>query len=401
MRGYAGTLALCAASCVVAGVACELVLRLVAPQKLMLNVSRWHPYVGFVNMPDFRGVGQTDEFTMMVTTNSHGLRDREFAYEKPCGVIRIGVFGDSFTFGEGVQNSEAYPKVVERLLSRKSDQHETNARVEVINFGIGKTGTSEQYAFYQIEGRRYHLDLVLVGFLARNDFDDNWAGLFRLVDGRLAYNEPAYSTSRQVQDIVYRIPFYRYLAGHSHFVNLIKRAAAVADDTRRLNAASVSVGGGTLTPEALERAYVGLTSRLIRQFRDSVVADGARFEVVNLPARGQLAACRYSGTQGEPAYLSRCARLLEELSGARIDVIDPAPMAPGKEAELHYFPKDGHMTAAGHRVVASAVAQSLTGFLNVRERSSDGTRELMAADGASANPCASAEIDPRDRRRQP
>jgi hypothetical protein len=90
--------------------------------------------------------------------------------------IPHGLFGDSFTFGEGVQNHESYPKILEELLNRTRSPHSQAKAIEVLNFGIGKTGTSHQLAFYQKEGAKYQLDLVIVSFFCGNDFSDNWSG---------------------------------------------------------------------------------------------------------------------------------------------------------------------------------------------------------------------------------
>jgi hypothetical protein len=90
---------------------CEVILRFFYPQRLYYNISQWDPYVGFTYIPNIEGYSKTADYEMYVKINSRGLRDREFPFEKPANTLRIGVFGDSFTFGEGVQNDEAYPKV--------------------------------------------------------------------------------------------------------------------------------------------------------------------------------------------------------------------------------------------------------------------------------------------------
>ena len=93
-------------------------IRVFYPQKLFFNVTQWDPYVGFSNTPSLKGHSRTSEFDMHISINSRGLRDREIDYLKPHHVFRIGLFGDSFTFGEGVQNNETYPKILEELLNR-------------------------------------------------------------------------------------------------------------------------------------------------------------------------------------------------------------------------------------------------------------------------------------------
>ena len=48
-----------------------------------------------------------------VTTNRWGMRDREFDLAKPPGTFRIGLFGESHTFGNGVADEEVYEQLVE------------------------------------------------------------------------------------------------------------------------------------------------------------------------------------------------------------------------------------------------------------------------------------------------
>src|SRR5215472_18770839 len=64
-------------------------------------------------------------------TNSKGLRDREFSYEKPPGRLRIMMLGDSFTVGWGAKFDETFPKRIERMYADRGIQ------AEVINTGVG------------------------------------------------------------------------------------------------------------------------------------------------------------------------------------------------------------------------------------------------------------------------
>ena len=116
----------------------EAIVRIFAPQDLRLNFSQWDEYVGFVNIPGIEGTTVHSDFRMTVRINSKGLRDREFDYKKEKDTYRIGVFGDSFTFGEGVQNNETYPKLLENLLTADQQLSVLGKKIEVLNFGIGK-----------------------------------------------------------------------------------------------------------------------------------------------------------------------------------------------------------------------------------------------------------------------
>ena len=93
----------------------EFLVRIVSPQDIRFSVTQWDEYLGFWHIPDIEGHTKHRDYTMRVKINSKGLRDKEYAYDRPERTIRIGVFGDSFTFGEGVQNHETYAASLERL----------------------------------------------------------------------------------------------------------------------------------------------------------------------------------------------------------------------------------------------------------------------------------------------
>jgi hypothetical protein len=105
----------------------------------------------------------------IIQINSDGFRDREFSVEKPNNTVRIIVLGDSFTFGWGINNSDTYPKVLEKKLN-----NELNAsfHFEVLNFGVSGYNTLEEVRFFKLKGLKYKPDIVIVGYVA-GDLENN------------------------------------------------------------------------------------------------------------------------------------------------------------------------------------------------------------------------------------
>lgn len=349
------TVLLVAASVAISLIFGEIIVRIVSPQKLLLNVTQWDPYVGFVHIPNYEGYSATEDFQVRIRINSNGLRDQEYDYSKPPDIIRIGVFGDSFTFGEGVQNDEPYPKILEQLFRRDERLRQSGVKVEVINFGIGKTGTAHQYAFYQKEGKKYSLDHVILGFLSGNDFTDNWGGVFTLSNDRLIHNATGYSSVRRIQRIVYRIPFYRWLATHSHLVNLLRKAVTLYDDRARMQQAATLQGEvGSAKPD-LELQMCNLTLRIIEEFRKEALQNHSSFLIVHLPERGQKTITRYSNGELIPRYVVLWDALKGSLIERNFDVLDLVPVFSRLPKSRYYFEHDGHMTKWGHQVIAANV----------------------------------------------
>jgi hypothetical protein len=99
------------------------------------------------------------------STNSLGMRDKEYSLTKPANTKRIVVIGDSFAMGSGVSDSENYPTVLEELLG---DNYK-DINIEVLNFGVGGYGLRNYVAVLNEKAMAFDPDLVLIGFCGGND----------------------------------------------------------------------------------------------------------------------------------------------------------------------------------------------------------------------------------------
>ncbi len=95
-----------------------------------------------------------------VQLNSHGLRDREFTYEKTSNTFRIISIGDSYTFGFGADQDKTFSKLLENKLN---EQH-PNKKYEVLNMGVGNYNAIQELAALKQQGLQYHPDHILWNF---------------------------------------------------------------------------------------------------------------------------------------------------------------------------------------------------------------------------------------------
>lgn len=119
--------------------------------------------------------------------NRHGWRDRERGLDKPPGVYRVLVVGDSNVFGLIAPGPAVFTRVLEDRFRAEGKA------VEVLNMGISNWGTDQELEALRREGLAYRPDLVIFHF-STNDLDDNLRQARGFKHGR-------------------RIPFYMELAG--------------------------------------------------------------------------------------------------------------------------------------------------------------------------------------------
>jgi peptidoglycan/LPS O-acetylase OafA/YrhL/lysophospholipase L1-like esterase len=101
-----------------------------------------------------------------VTSNALGFPGPQYSDIAPPGTLRILVTGDAFTSAEGVDTGEAWPRVLEELLTS-----ELHRPVQVLNFAITGYGPNQYRAVVGVFARRFRPDVILIGMFV-NDYGD-------------------------------------------------------------------------------------------------------------------------------------------------------------------------------------------------------------------------------------
>lgn len=356
-----------------------------------------HPYLGWFHVPNHGGLWYSEyrEFETQVHINARGLRDREIPYDKPAGVYRILVLGDSFAEALQVPLEATFAKQLEAMLS-------TPARpVEVINAGVGGWGTDQEAVFYAIEGFRYQPDLVLLCFFAHNDVLNNYQPLevarvhgavqkpfFQLKNGELV--EPHFPFEAPPTPETPAPPLlsvYNWLHDHVAFYRLVVPYLRDIPPILRLAGPSGLLGGMAVfmaddpstpltydvyrpdPPAAWQEAWQ-LTAALLRRLQREVHARGSRLALVIIgapeqvyPERWQAVLSANPDMQGQDWDLNapnrQLASILDESGIPYLDLLPVFQAEARSNAPALHFRHDGHWTPDGHRLAARAIAAFL------------------------------------------
>ena len=98
-----------------------------------------------------------------VQLNSWGFRDLEFELAKPEGVYRIAVIGDSFTFGQGIEEKDRVSNLLGSYLDSKG-------RYQVLNFGKPGAETIHELSLLRDLVLKTEPDFVILQWYI-NDFE--------------------------------------------------------------------------------------------------------------------------------------------------------------------------------------------------------------------------------------
>jgi len=151
-------------------VATELFLRIVAPYEAAGGFNHdLDPVLGWKNPTKIVRTLRNPSFTVEVSTNDFGMRDRERSLQKG-DLLRVAFLGDSFVQALQVNDEEVFNILLENL----------HPGIEALNFGVSAYGTAQQYLQYQTLVKQFSPDIIVVLFWPYNDPFDNSIELQKL-----------------------------------------------------------------------------------------------------------------------------------------------------------------------------------------------------------------------------
>ncbi len=345
-------------------IAAEIFLRIFAPGMMLPPFIEAGPHGVRTNIPSITYFHRTPEYTVEFRTNAKGMRaDKEFSIEKPDGVRRIAILGDSFGMGFGVNLEESSLHTLQLILEKELD-----CPVEVLNFSVMGFGPSEELVVFREEALQFDPDLVIQYFYVNDPSDDMRTKLFKLDDDELVAFNSSYNPPGGIRDFLfsYRLirefplsdPIYRWIAGETHLYTLVRRHSILFTESllgtiRQALALKKSAPKQPDAPAIIRPTSVPdglktgewLTLRILDQMRIESNAAGAEFMILSIPSRQ----ARNEFTDGFP--------YTNELE---FNVVSPLTRFQAAGGEMIYWERSaGHWTPLGCRLAAESLAERI------------------------------------------
>jgi lysophospholipase L1-like esterase len=275
----------------------------------------------------------------VIQTNSAGFRGPEITPDKDPAVFRILIFGDSSSFGWGVNFDQTYGAILQRELEKTFPEK----KFELGNFAI--PGDSSEYGrllFDQL-GRQYEADLVIFGFGA-NDAK-------RVVSRH----------STQVEKFSKRLAFHKveqfFLS--SALYRTLKNAAALLS-SRSIPAPNVTANVAAVGP----KRYRNNLNYLATSTKDQGTRDALILNLCTPKQYSKIA--RDLATSQNYLYLNGQKLLLDSIPDIQAGKLYPELVSPMKQSypdelagnSLYYVSSDGcHPNILGHQIVGVELAK--------------------------------------------
>lgn len=317
--------------------------------------------------PNYTGAFRTEEFDTIIKTNSGQYREEKDFKLKD---LNVAFFGDSFTFGHGVNAGDRYTDLFSSYFPG----------VEAASLSYAAGFEPEHYEFFFNAHPDLAPKLTVVGLYLGNDLDSDVretviekSGEGEIIDVRLPYREIYEGQVINVSTGSLR-PL-RWLAKHSYFFRYALSTINQSRYRAYLFDRSDVVPNTFNSVETEKGQFGGLAFRALDSLvrLQSVVAQrGGRLAVLIIPQNYFFSSAAnlhlnptligekdklVAGDNVKKAVMDFCVR-------ASLSCLDPSPVL----SEHDYFRSDAHWNRRGHATVAKFLAEqvAMTGGIAAR-----------------------------------
>ena len=282
------------------------------------------------------------------------------------GVLRIAVFGDSFTHGDEVPFEQTWEHYLEAALKKNG------FAAEVLNLGVPGYGMDQAFLRWREFGHKFSPDLVIFGLQMENVKRN--LNLIRPVFYRgtdLPFSKPRFLLNgdrldlinvpavppEELPELLMNIDAWRF-AKHEYFINLEDYRYQSWHASKLLSLVDKAFYGkltssGTEEPffQELSGEPARLAQTILREFKQSVEGYNKRLLLVHLPVRPHLKNLLFG--QNLP-YANLLATIDRNQS-----VIHPefAMLEEARKSSLDIlFGQKDHYSSRGNEILASVIA---------------------------------------------
>ena len=325
---------------------------------------------------------QRSEGDAIVSVNRYGFRGPAVTPEKPAGVYRIAVLGDSFTEAQQVNYHQSFSAVMQRRLGECPAMD--GRKVQVLDFGVDGYGTAQEYLTLKHFVWKFSPDAVVLAIFTGNDIRNNSVVLegdkcrpfYVFRDGKLVLGGPFDDSTMFRLNCMARFESRRSavldLVGSLHgYIMNIKRRLHPKPNPRHIVRTERGLDYTIYSAPADQvwRDAWAVTEAEIEMIHQSVAGHGAQFFAVTLANPMQdipdpAMRARYMKQLGVSNLFYPDFRI--KALGERDDfpVLNLAPpmqqYADSHHVFLHGFSNtqlgSGHWNAEGHRVAGRLIA---------------------------------------------
>lgn len=310
-----------------------------------------------------------------------GFRGPERTHDKPAGVRRIAVLGDSMIAAVAVDEPLTLVGRLEAALNgSQTGAERASGRFEVMNFGVSSASSGQELVTYRTVARRYRPDLVVLAFNAANDLADNCQCLSRA--HRLYFELDASGRLSERRAAPPAAGVGAWLDRHSRFYIWQKEAIARLRAGLRDRQGGLEPGNEAFFADGDPRVETAwrITAALLETLQVEAARDGARLALLLVPAPEQVYDDlweRLRGRAGQQRPLEReqpARRLAGMAASLGLPFLDLGPAlraaAPHASSELQgervFFEGRFHLNERGNQVAAEAVLAWLAPLLAAR-----------------------------------